>query len=399
MKKNLNKRSLKVLYVLLILTICMLMAVPAYAKPKISRKKITLVVGKKAKLKVKGTKKKVKWSSSNKSIASVSKKGVVKAKRPGKATIRAKVGKKILKCKVTVKKKTSVSSNTASSNSNNTTAGNGGTSSSTSGGGQPSPPKPKPDYYYRLKILNNPKYKLYTGSLNTLEFRPVVIYVETNNNEYYNGSGVSAYIGMDNCGFIFDTGASNTTYGSHINYADVKTTGYVSNFQRTASGSGFVTFLYYPEPGTYTVTLTDTYQNRKYPITFTVYDYTTEEEAWMRSLLGSICTSSMTNKEKLDAVSRYISQNFKYGPYFRETGDYSLTLLNDGFAWWVHKQGVCTTFSYIMCKFCEMLGVENRYGYSGQAHRYCIATIDGTDYKYDPGTEIKIVESYPILVQ
>ena len=361
MKKNLNKRSLKVLYVLLILTICMLMAVPAYAKPKISRKKITLVVGKKAKLKVKGTKKKVKWSSSNKSIASVSKKGVVKAKRPGKATIRAKVGKKILKCKVTVKKKTSD--------------------------------------YYRLKILNNPKYKLYTGSLNTLEFRPVVIYVETNNNEYYNGSGVSAYIGMDNCGFIFDTGASNTTYGSHINYADVKTTGYVSNFQRTASGSGFVTFLYYPEPGTYTVTLTDTYQNRKYPITFTVYDYTTEEEAWMRSLLSSICTSSMTNKEKLDAVSRYISQNFKYGPYFRETGDYSLTLLNDGFAWWVHKQGVCTTFSYIMCKFCEMLGVENRYGYSGQAHRYCIATIDGTDYKYDPGTEIKIVESYPILVQ
>lgn len=396
MIKNLNRKSLKIFYVLLILAICMLMAVPTYAKPKINKKKITLIVGKKAKLKVKGTKKKVKWSSSNKSIASVSKKGVVKAKRPGKVTIRAKVGKKTLKCKVTVKKKKTASSNTAGSNSSSTSTGSGG---ATSGGGQPSPTKPKPDYYYRVKILNNPKYKLYTGSKPEMLLRPVVIYVETNNKELYNEYYVSAEMNVNNYGFIFDPGAQNATYGQVLKFADVKTEGYVYCFQKTVSGGGFVAYLYYPEPGTYTVTLTDTYQNRKYPVTFTVYDYNAEEEAWMRNLLSSICSASMTNKEKLDAVSRYISQNFKYGPYFRETGDYSLTLLNDGFAWWAHKQGVCTTFSYIMCRFCEMLGVEHRYGYSGQAHRYCIATIDGIDYTYDPGTEIKIVEDYPILVQ
>lgn len=72
------------------------------AKVKISKKKATLTIGKTLKLKVKKTKKKVKWSSSNKNVATVSKKGKVKAKGTGKATITAKVGKKKLRCKVTV---------------------------------------------------------------------------------------------------------------------------------------------------------------------------------------------------------------------------------------------------------------------------------------------------------
>lgn len=73
--------------------------------PKLNKKNLTLMVGKSAKLKVKNTKKKVKWTSSKKSVASVSKKGKVKAKKAGKTTITAKVAGKKLKCKVTVKKK------------------------------------------------------------------------------------------------------------------------------------------------------------------------------------------------------------------------------------------------------------------------------------------------------
>lgn len=45
----------------------------------------------------------VKWSSSNKSIVSVNSKGYVRAHKKGTAYITAKVGKKIVKCKVTVK--------------------------------------------------------------------------------------------------------------------------------------------------------------------------------------------------------------------------------------------------------------------------------------------------------
>lgn len=77
----------------------------AKKKPKLNKKKVTLYVGKTTKLKVKNTKKKAKWSSSKKSVATVTKAGKVTAKKKGKATITAKVAKKKLKCTVTVKEK------------------------------------------------------------------------------------------------------------------------------------------------------------------------------------------------------------------------------------------------------------------------------------------------------
>lgn len=71
----------------------------------LNKNKLSLYVGKKAQLKVKGTKKKVLWKSSKKSVAIVSQKGKVTAKKKGNALIFAKVAKKTLKCKVVVKKK------------------------------------------------------------------------------------------------------------------------------------------------------------------------------------------------------------------------------------------------------------------------------------------------------
>ena len=55
-------------------------------------------------LKIEGTTKTVTWSSSNKKVATVSQKGKVTAKKAGTVTIKAKVGKKTYKCKVTVLK-------------------------------------------------------------------------------------------------------------------------------------------------------------------------------------------------------------------------------------------------------------------------------------------------------
>lgn len=85
--------------------------VPANAKavPKLSRKKVTVTVGKKTKLKVKNGKgKKILWKSTNKKIATVKRTGkntaIIRAKKSGKTTVVAKIGKKKLKCKVVVKK-------------------------------------------------------------------------------------------------------------------------------------------------------------------------------------------------------------------------------------------------------------------------------------------------------
>ncbi len=72
------------------------------AKVKLSKSAVSLKIGETIKLKVKKYKKKVKWSSSNKKVAKVTAKGVVKAKAAGKAIITAKAGKKKMKCKVTV---------------------------------------------------------------------------------------------------------------------------------------------------------------------------------------------------------------------------------------------------------------------------------------------------------
>ena len=73
--------------------------------PKINKTKATIYIGETAKLKVIGTKAKVKWSSSNKKIATVNKKGVVKGLKVGSSTIIANVDNKKYKCKITVKKR------------------------------------------------------------------------------------------------------------------------------------------------------------------------------------------------------------------------------------------------------------------------------------------------------
>lgn len=72
---------------------------------KLNKKAISLYVGKTQKLKVTGTKARVKWSSTEPSIAKVGKSGIVTAVSSGTATIKAKVGKKVISCKVTVKEK------------------------------------------------------------------------------------------------------------------------------------------------------------------------------------------------------------------------------------------------------------------------------------------------------
>lgn len=78
---------------------------------KLNKKTAKIAVGKSVTLKVRGTKKKVKWKSSKKSVATVNAKGKVTGKKAGKAVVTAKVKGKTLKCKVTVTKKQAAKKN------------------------------------------------------------------------------------------------------------------------------------------------------------------------------------------------------------------------------------------------------------------------------------------------
>ena len=75
----------------------------AAAKPVLNKKSATLTAGQTLQLKVKNNKKAVKWTSSNKKVASVSGNGLVKAKKNGKATVTAKIGSKKYRCSIKVK--------------------------------------------------------------------------------------------------------------------------------------------------------------------------------------------------------------------------------------------------------------------------------------------------------
>lgn len=74
-----------------------------HAAAAINKTRATMYNGKTLKLKVTGTSKTVKWSSSNTAVAKVDQTGLVTAKQVGKARITAKAGSKALTCDVTVK--------------------------------------------------------------------------------------------------------------------------------------------------------------------------------------------------------------------------------------------------------------------------------------------------------
>ena len=98
------KRFKKASIIFLMFMLLSVIAMPVSASAaKLNKKSVSLNVGKTYTLKATGTKGKITWTSSNKSVATVSSKGAVKAKKKGTAVITAKYGKKKLTCKVTVK--------------------------------------------------------------------------------------------------------------------------------------------------------------------------------------------------------------------------------------------------------------------------------------------------------
>lgn len=81
----------------------------AKKKVVLSKKTVSLEMGKSVKLKLKNNKKKVKWTTDKKKVVKLSKKSkkgvTIKALKEGKAKVTAKIGKKKYICKVTVTKK------------------------------------------------------------------------------------------------------------------------------------------------------------------------------------------------------------------------------------------------------------------------------------------------------
>lgn len=99
------KRVLKSFFAVLLSVVfsAMLFAPAAEAAAvKLNKTKIIISVGEGFRLRLSAESKPVKWKSSDKTVATVGKKGLVKGVKPGTATVSAKSGKKVYKCRVTV---------------------------------------------------------------------------------------------------------------------------------------------------------------------------------------------------------------------------------------------------------------------------------------------------------
>lgn len=107
------KKRRNLTLILMMLLLSLMVPMTASAAVKISQKTVTLVKGQSTTLKIIGTKKTVKWKTSNKKVAAVTGKGKVLAKSSGNAVISALVKGKTYTCRVTVK---NVSSNTRRKN-------------------------------------------------------------------------------------------------------------------------------------------------------------------------------------------------------------------------------------------------------------------------------------------
>lgn len=124
MSRDMTKKVIRHKWILLLVMVCCVFSCFAGAraatkKPKLSKKNVTLEVGKSVKIKVLyvSKKSKIKWSVKNKKIATV-KNGKITAKKKGKTKVYAVVNKKKLVCNVNVKsaeKKNITEKKTASS--------------------------------------------------------------------------------------------------------------------------------------------------------------------------------------------------------------------------------------------------------------------------------------------
>ncbi len=121
-----KKRSLLFLLMFLLLFSLPASAATKTKKIKEGQKTLSLTVGSKVQLKVKGVSK-TKWTAKTTSYFKITKKGLLTAKRAGSAKLKYKIGSKKYTVLLKIKRKTSGSSGSSSGSSGSSSGSGGGT--------------------------------------------------------------------------------------------------------------------------------------------------------------------------------------------------------------------------------------------------------------------------------
>lgn len=404
MMKKTNKKSILaiVFAVIFVFTSMAAMFLPEQAsavgkRGKIRSVRVTsvkkLTTGKTSKIKVKVNPKKVTakvtFKTSNKSIATVSRKGVVRAKRPGRVTITVKVkskNTKIKKIKINVipkkkastkKKKKSASKNTTAkkdtTKKDNTSGGNNDEDYDDGNGDE------SPSYETALDKKTSTDGVL-TLSKSDLEYNS--FFKEYNiPSDFTKAKTVILPEGLTYS--FLDNVRENVTYvfrgkswiaSSFINTSNEEV---INNLRYDQKGTE--NWLYTScivGNGVSKVTLTN---GKKITIVIKDFDEVNTLRYQCRKVVNEITNNAMTDKEKVSAVLRYISQH-STDQYVFNIGTYHVDTDCTGFSATVAQM---LNFAGVDC--CTRLaGYDRSYGQT-PTHQNNLAYMDGEVYIVEEG--------------
>lgn len=359
-----------------------------------------LTAGKTSKIKVKVNPKKVAakvtFKTSNKSIATVSRKGVVRAKRPGRVTITVKVkskNKKIKRIKIKViPKKKAFTKKKKKSTSKNTTAKKDTTKKDNTSGGNTNK-----DYDNE----NGEETPSYETALDKKTSADGVLNISYSDMESRKVAGkVRYYIPYDFTKAKVVNLPEGNYYVPHDD--DIKNgITYIFNGQshlimqvRYSSNQDVINNLEYDQPGTETVSggqgivgngtaQVTTYNNKKITIVVQGYNSINTLRYQCKKVVSEITDNSMTDMKKVNTILDYIVDH-RDSHYTLNIGTY-------------HVVTDCTGYSAIIAQMLNFAGVDccvrlagyDKYYGQTPTHQNNLACIDGVAYVIDEDIMMK----------
>lgn len=405
MMKKMNKKSIMaILFALVFAFTAMFVPKSASAvgkRGKIRTIKVTsvkkLTVGKSSRIKVKVTPKKVAakvtFKSSNKAIATVNRKGIVKAKRPGRVTITVKAKSKntkikrikirVIPKKTSTKKKTSKKKKkqTTSKNTtkkNDTSSGNNG--SNNSGKNDNDGEDVTPSYETALDkktsadgVLTLSKSDLKYDSFFEAYYLPTdftkakTIILPEGNYRFYDEDEIK----------------ENRTYvlnGQSYIYSGIK---YTSNQEvlnnLDCDQKGTENSLLTPKTVGNGITKVTLRNGKQITIVVRNFNPTNTLRYQCRKVVNEITNDSMSDKEKVSAVLNYISKH-STSQYIYDIGTYHVNTDCTGFSATVAQM---LNFAGVDCCM-RLAGYDRSYGQT-PSHQNNLACIDGKAYIVEEG--------------
>ena len=349
-----------------------------------------LTVGKSSRIKVKVTPKKVAakvtFKSSNKTIATVNRKGVVKAKRPGRVTITVKAKSKNTKTKrikirvipkKTSKKKKKPTTSKNTTKKNDTSSGNNG--SNNSGKNDNDGEEETPSYETALDKKTSADGVL-TLSKSDLKYNS--FFDEYNvPSDFTKAKTVVLPEGLTYS--FLDDAKENITYV-------FRGKSWITSSFISTSNEEVINNLRYDQKGTenwlYTACIVGngvskvTLKNgKKFTIVIKNFDEVNTLRYQCRKVVNEITNNAMTDKEKVSAVLRYISQH-STDQYVFNIGTYHVNTDCTGFSATVAQM---LNFAGVDC--CTRLaGYDRSYGQT-PTHQNNLAYMDGDVYIVEEG--------------